>query len=226
MAPGPAAIGSSCACRSEAIATMSTFLLATGLVALAEIGDKTQLLSLLLAARYRRRWTIVAGILVATLANHALAAWIGGLLADLLGPGVLRWIIVAGFAGMALWALKADTLDADSVPVGSPLGVFGITLVAFFLAEMGDKTQVATVALAGHHADELAAVILGTTTGMMLANVPAVFGGAWLLQRLPMPWIRRVAALSFLLLAILAAVAPLDAPAAAVPPTITTSPSP
>ena len=142
MAPGPAAIGSSCACRSEAIATMSTFLLATGLVALAEIGDKTQLLSLLLAARYRRRWTIVAGILVATLANHALAAWIGGLLAELLRPEVLRWIIVAGFAGMALWALKADTLDADSVPVGSPLGVFGITVVALFLAERGDKTQV------------------------------------------------------------------------------------
>ena len=205
---------------------MSTFLLATGLVAVAEIGDKTQLLSMLLAARYRRRWTIVAGILVATLANHALAAWIGGLLAGMVSPDVLRWIIVAGFAGMALWALKADTLDADSVPVGSPLGVFGITLVALFLAEMGDKTQVATVALAGHHADELAAVVLGTTAGMMLANVPAVFAGAWLLQRLPMSWIRRVAALSFLALAILAAVAPLDAPVPAVPPTVTTPPSP
>lgn len=203
---------------------MSTFLLATALIALSEIGDKTQLLSLLLAARYRRPWTIVLGILIATLANHALAAWLGGVLANFLTPDQLRWIVVAGFAAMALWALKPDTLDDGSVPQTSPLGVFGITLVAFFLAEMGDKTQVATVALASRHASELGAVILGTTAGMMLANVPAVFAGAWLLKRLPMAWIRRAAALSFLVLAILVAIAPVDVTAPEQPET--TQPSP
>lgn len=208
----------------KAAAAMSTFLLATGLVALAEIGDKTQLLSLLLAARYRQPWTIVLGILVATLVNHALAAWVGGLLADLITPNVLRWIIVAGFAAMALWALKPDTLDDGSVPKSSPLGVFGITLTAFFLAEMGDKTQIATVALASRHADELASVILGTTAGMMIANVPAVLAGAWLLRRLPMAWIRRAAAVSFLALAILAALAPVGTDAPDAPPTTQATP--
>ncbi len=197
---------------------MPTFLLATGLVALAEIGDKTQLLSLLLAARYRQPWTIVLGILVATLANHALAAWVGGLLAGVVSPEALRWIVVAGFAAMGLWALKPDTLEADSVPKSSPLGVLGITLVAFFLAETGDKTQVATIALASRHAAELVAVVLGTTAGMMIANVPAVFAGAWLLQKLPMVWIRRAAAVSFLALAILAALAPVGTPASLTAP--------
>ncbi|TCT00086.1 putative Ca2+/H+ antiporter (TMEM165/GDT1 family) [Pseudofulvimonas gallinarii] len=224
MAPGPAAFVVFVRLPVGIIVTMSTFLLATGLVALAEIGDKTQLLSLLLAARYRRPWTIVLGILVATLANHALAAWLGALLADAVSPEVLRWIVVAGFAAMGLWALKPDTLEADSVPQSSPFGVFGITLVAFFLAEIGDKTQVATIALASRHATELSAVVLGTTAGMMIANVPAVFAGAWLLRKLPMVWIRRAAAASFLALAILAALAPVHAPASHPTPATGTPP--
>lgn len=187
---------------------MSTFLIATGLVALAEIGDKTQLLSLMLAARYRQPWTIILGILVATLANHALAAAAGGLVAGLVDPRLLRWVVALGFAAMAVWALRPDTLEEGSVPGGRRLGVFGVTLLAFFLAEMGDKTQVATVALASQHAGELVQVTLGTTAGMMIANVPAVFAGSWLLQRLPLRWIRRAAAACFLALAILVAAAP------------------
>lgn len=176
---------------------LHAFVVCTGLVALAEIGDKTQLLSLLLAARYRRPWTILAGVAAATLLNHALAAVLGGLLAQALSPQALRWLLGLGFFAMALWALRADRLDEDPTQRATPFGVFGLTALVFFLAEIGDKTQVATVALAVRFDDALPAVVAGTTLGMLLANAPVVFAGPRLLQRLPMAWIRRGTALVF-----------------------------
>lgn len=175
---------------------MEALLVSFGVVALGEIGDKTQLLSLVLAARYRRPWPIVAGILVATLVNHALAGWVGNLVRGLVSADVLRWMLAAAFFAVALWALKADTLDEKS---DSPLGrwgVFGVTTVAFFLAEMGDKTQVATVMLAAKF-DALAQVVVGTTLGMMAANVPVVFAGKLAADRVPFKAIRIAAAVVF-----------------------------
>jgi putative Ca2+/H+ antiporter (TMEM165/GDT1 family) len=175
---------------------LEAFLISTGLVALAEIGDKTQLLAFILAARYRRPWPIVLGILVATLFNHALAAALGALLMRWVGPQAMRWALGASFIAMALWTLVPDKLDADDAPLVSGRGVFAATLVAFFAAEMGDKTQVATVALAArYHA--IVSVVGGTTLGMMIANVPAVLLGSRLAGRLPVVWIHRVAALVF-----------------------------
>lgn len=187
---------------------MDAFLIATGLVALAEIGDKTQLLSLLLAARYRRPWPIIAGIAVATVLNHALATAVGALLAQWLDPQVLRWLVGLAFLAMALWALHADHLDEGQAARASRLGVFGLTVVVFFLAEMGDKTQLATVALAARFEEAALAVVAGTTLGMLLANAPVVFTGHWLLQRLPMAWVRRLAALAFAVLGILVLLSP------------------
>ena len=156
---------------------MDAFLISTGIVALAEMGDKTQLLSLVLAARFRKPWPILAGILVATLANHALAGAVGASVTRLLGPDVLRWIVGASFIAMAAWMLIPDKLDEDEVGASRPgLGVFTTTLLAFFVAEMGDKTQIATVVLAARF-DAWASVVLGTTLGMMLANVPVVWFG-------------------------------------------------
>lgn len=177
-------------------------------MALAEIGDKTQLLSLLLAARYRRPWPIIAGIAVATVLNHALATAVGALLAQWLDPQVLRWLVGLAFLAMALWALHADHLDEGKVAGASHLGVFGLTVMVFFLAEMGDKTQLATVALAARFDEAALAVVAGTTLGMLLANAPVVFAGHWLLRRLPMIWIRRLAALAFAVLGILVLLAP------------------
>jgi len=173
---------------------MEVFLVSTGLVALAEMGDKTQLLSLVLAARFRRPWPVVLGILIATAANHALAAAVGGWLARLVGPDWMRIAIGVGFLAMAAWTLIPDKLD-ESVSTGK-LGVFLATCLAFFLAEMGDKTQVATVALAARY-ESFAAVVLGTTAGMMLANVPVVFLGERIAARLPLKLLRRVAAACF-----------------------------
>ncbi len=174
-------------------------LVSTGVVALAEIGDKTQLLALMLAARFRRPGAIVAGILVATLLNHALAAWLGAWVAAWLRPEVLKWLVAGSFAAVALWSLKPDTLDeADSVPARS---AFVATLVAFFLAEIGDKTQVATVLLATRY-EPLWEVVFGTTVGMLLANVPVVLLGARFARRLPLKAARRVAAAVFLALAV------------------------
>ena len=172
------------------------FAVSTGVVALGEIGDKTQLLSLVLAARFRRPWPIVAGILVATLANHALAGWIGNWVRGAVPADVLRWILAASFFAVALWALKPDTLDEDDAAVPKGWGVFGVTVVAFFLAEMGDKTQIATVMLAAKF-ESLAAVVVGTTLGMLLANVPVVFAGKLAADRIPFRAIRIVAAVIF-----------------------------
>jgi putative Ca2+/H+ antiporter (TMEM165/GDT1 family) len=181
---------------------MDAFLVATGIVALAEIGDKTQLLSFILAARYRQPWPIAAGILVATLLNHALAGALGTWITHLLGPAVLRWVLGGSFLAMAAWMLVPDDLDArvDDAPRH---GVFVTTLIAFFIAEMGDKTQVATVALAAQF-DAWLPVVLGTTLGMMLANVPAVIVGERLGHRLPVRAIHVVAAVVFAALGVFA----------------------
>jgi putative Ca2+/H+ antiporter (TMEM165/GDT1 family) len=180
---------------------MEAFLVSTSLVALAEMGDKTQLLSLLLATRFRRPWPIVLGILAATLANHALAAALGGSLREWVGEATLRWIVAAGFAVMAVWVLVPDKFDQQSTPRGSH-GVFATTVMAFFIAEMGDKTQIVTAAL-GTRYPQLAAVVLGTTFGMLVANVPVVFLGERFSARLPMRLLRCIAAASCLVLAAL-----------------------
>jgi len=176
---------------------MEAFLVSTGVVAIGEIGDKTQLLSLVLAARYRAPWPIVAGIVTATLANHTLAAWVGDWVRGAVPADLMRWLLAASFFAVAAWALKPDTLDDDGAARDpGRLGVFGVTAVAFFLAEMGDKTQVATVMLAAKF-DALAAVIVGTTLGMVIANAPVVFAGHLAADRIPFKAIRIVAALIF-----------------------------
>ena len=178
-------------------------LVSTGTVALAEIGDKTQLLALLLAARFRKPWPIVAGILVATLLNHALAGWVGTLVAHWLTPQVLRWVVAGSFLLIALWTLKPDKLEDDEGATGGH-GAFVATVFAFFLAEIGDKTQVATVLLATKYSP-LWQVVAGTTVGMLLANVPVVALGSRFADRLPLKAARIVAACVFLALAAWAA---------------------
>jgi putative Ca2+/H+ antiporter (TMEM165/GDT1 family) len=184
---------------------MNAFLVSTGIVAIAEIGDKTQLLSLVLAARLRRPWAIVAGILVATLQNHAVAGAVGTWVNDMMGPQLARWVLGVSFIAMAAWALVPDRLDGDEAPARSHWGAFGTTLFAFFLAEMGDKTQIATVALAARY-DALAAVVAGTTLGMMLANVPVVLFGDKVTRHVPLRLVRVVAAGIFAALGVLALV--------------------
>ncbi len=179
---------------------MQAFLISTGVVALGEMGDKTQLLAMLLAARFRKPVPIVLGILVATLANHAAAAALGGALATLLGPTWQRWLIGGSFLAMAVWMLVPDKLDAaEAVPRSPRLGVFSTTVLVFFVAEMGDKTQIATVALAARYPD-LLAVVAGTTLGMMVANVPAVLLGGRIAQRVSMRLVHGIAAAIFALL--------------------------
>lgn len=175
---------------------LEAFLVSVAVVALGELGDKTQLLALVLAARYARPWPIVAGILVATLANHAAAAWVGNAVAAALPPDVLRWLLALSFFAVAAWALKPDKLDEDEGPPTSHWGVFAVTVVAFFMAEMGDKTQIATVMLAARF-DSLPAVIAGTTLGMLLVNVPTVFIGKAASERIPFRAVRIAAALLF-----------------------------
>jgi putative Ca2+/H+ antiporter (TMEM165/GDT1 family) len=187
---------------------MEAFFVSTGIVAIAEIGDKTQLLALLLAARFRKPWPIVWGILIATLANHGLAAWAGTLAAQYLGEGGLgsdtfKLIIGASFLLMAGWALVPDKVDDDETPKAGNRGAFMTTLVAFFLVEMGDKTQVATIGLAANYG-ALLLVAAGTTVGMMLANGPAVLVGHGAATRLPLGLIRSLAALSFAALGVAA----------------------
>jgi len=184
--------------RAGTALRLEAFLISTGVVALGEMGDKTQLLAMLLAARYRRPWPIVWGILVATLANHALAGLVGEGVARALGPELLRWVIGGGFLLMAAWMLVPDKVD-EPTSAASRFGVFGTTLVAFFIAEMGDKTQIATVALAARYTS-LTAVVLGTTLGMMLANVPAVWLGERIAQKLSMRWLHAISAAIFALL--------------------------
>jgi len=184
---------------------MQAFLVSTGIVALAEMGDKTQLLSLVLATRFRKPWPIVAGIFVATLVNHGLAGAVGAWVTQALGPDVLRWVLGGSFIAMALWMLIPDKLEEDEAQAKPRFGVFAATVVAFFLAEMGDKTQVATVMLAARF-DSWAAVVAGTTLGMMLANVPVVWFGERATRRVPIKLVHSIGAAIFLVLGVIALV--------------------
>ena len=183
--------------------TMEAFLISTSVVALAEMGDKTQLLSLVLAARFRKPWPIGAGIFVATLVNHALAGAVGAWITSYLGENAMRWILGLSFIAMAVWMLIPDKLDEDEVSGHSRWGVFGTTLVAFVLAEMGDKTQIATVMLAAKYNAYLW-VVAGTTLGMMLANAPVVWLGDKLVKRVPIRLVHVISAVIFLVLGVLA----------------------
>ncbi len=182
---------------------MEAFFTSTAAVAIGEIGDKTQLLALMLAARFRKPLPIVLGICVATVLNHALAGALGAWITTVLGPHLLRWIVGAAFIAMAVWMLVPDKLDDDDITLPSGLGAFGATAVAFFLAEMGDKTQLATVALAAHY-HALLPVVAGTTLGMLLADIPAVFIGNRMSTRIPVRWVHGVAAALFAVLGVLA----------------------
>ena len=184
---------------------LEAFAISTAVVAVAEMGDKTQLLSFLLAAKFRHRMPIILGILCATLANHFLAGYLGVWLASLLAPRTLRWILALAFFAFGAWALKADKFEDNPNLRGT--GVFLVTLIAFFLVEMGDKTQLATVALAARY-DSLVEVVLGTTLGMMLANVPAVWIGEAMAHRINMKVMRWVAATMFAILGVLVLLAP------------------
>jgi putative Ca2+/H+ antiporter (TMEM165/GDT1 family) len=176
---------------------MEAFFSSTAIVALAEMGDKTQLLSFVLAGRFRKPLPIILGILVATLANHLLAGLLGAWLATLLSPVVLTWLVAGAFFAFGLWVLKPDELEED--PRLPAAGVFLATVIVFFMAEMGDKTQLATVALAARY-DLLVAVVLGTTCGMMIANIPAVWLGERFARRVNMKYLRWAAAALFMLL--------------------------
>ncbi|OLU18129.1 hypothetical protein BVH03_23470 [Pseudomonas sp. PA15(2017)] len=183
---------------------LESLFVPTLIVALAEIGDKTQLLALLLAARFRRPWPIIWGMVVATLANHLAAGAVGNWVAGLLSPALLSWILAASFVAVALWTLIPDKLDDDESSSLKRYGPFLTTLIAFFLAEMGDKTQVATVMLAAQY-PHFIMVVLGTTLGMLIANVPVVLAGNFAADRLPLTLIRRLAAIAFAALAVYAA---------------------
>ena len=183
--------------------SMEAFLVSTGIVALAEMGDKTQLLSLVLAARFRKPWPIVLGIFVATVVNHALAGAVGSWVTTALGPDVLRWVLGGSFIAMALWMLIPDKLDDGEGDSAPKYGVFATTVVAFFLAEMGDKTQVATVMLAARF-NAWASVVAGTTLGMMLANAPVVWFGDAITRKVPIRAVHVVGAIVFLVLGVLA----------------------
>ena len=182
---------------------MEAFLVSTGIVALAEMGDKTQLLALILAVRFRKPIPIVLGIFVATLVNHGLAGALGAWLTQVIGPDLLRWVLGASFIAMAVWMLIPDTMDEEEDGQEPRWGVFGTTVVAFFLAEMGDKTQIATVMLAARF-DAYYWVVAGTTLGMMVANVPVVFLGERMTRLVPMRVVHIVSALVFALLGALA----------------------
>ncbi len=175
---------------------LEALLVSIAVVAVGELGDKTQLLALVLAARYGRPWPIIAGIFVATLFNHAIAGWVGNWVRGMVPPDVLRWLLALSFFAVAAWALKPDKLDEDDAPPVSHWGVFGVTVVAFFLAEMGDKTQIATVMLAAKF-ESLVAVVAGTTLGMLLVNVPTVFIGRAAAEKIPFRAVRIAAAALF-----------------------------
>lgn len=181
---------------------MESLLISTGVVALAEMGDKTQLLAFILAAQFKKPVPIILGILCATLINHGLAGALGAWITSLLSPDVMRWILGLSFIGMAIWTLIPDEIEEEETQVAKHMGVFGATLVTFFLAEMGDKTQLATVALAAHYATPVL-VIAGTTLGMLLADVPAVFVGNQFAEKIPMKLVHRIAAGVFALMGLL-----------------------
>ena len=182
---------------------MEAFLVSTGIVALAEMGDKTQLLALILAVRFRKPIPIVLGIFVATIVNHGLAGALGAWLTQVIGPEILRWVLGASFIAMAVWMLIPDTMNEEAEGEEPRWGVFGTTVVAFFLAEMGDKTQIATVMLAARF-DAYYWVVAGTTLGMMLANVPVVYLGERMTRLVPMRVVHIVSALVFAVLGVLA----------------------
>lgn len=179
---------------------MEAFLISTGIVALAEIGDKTQLLAFILAAKFRKPWPIILGILAATIANHAFAGAVGAWLTSLVSPETLRWTLGISFLAMAVWTLIPDKMEEEEAGLVR-FGVFGTTLIAFFLAEMGDKTQVATVALAAQY-QTVVTVVAGTTLGMMLANVPAVLLGDRIAHRMPVRLVHALAAALFAILGV------------------------
>jgi Ca2+/H+ antiporter, TMEM165/GDT1 family len=178
---------------------MESLLVSTGVVALAEIGDKTQLLAFILAARFKKPLPIILGIFVATVINHGLAGALGAWITHAVSPGILRWVLGLSFLGMAIWTMIPDKIEEEETQVAKRLGVFSATLITFFLAEMGDKTQIATVAMAAHYATPLI-VVIGTTLGMLIADVPAVFIGDKLAHKIPMKLVHTIAAAIFALL--------------------------
>lgn len=180
---------------------MESLFVSTGVVALAEIGDKTQLLAFILAARFKKPLLIIAGIFLATIVNHGLAGALGAWITATITPEVLRWVLGASFLAMAVWTLIPDKIEEEETQVAQRFGVFGATLVTFFLAEMGDKTQIATVAMAAHYPDPLL-VVAGTTLGMLIADVPAVFAGDKLANKIPMKLVHSIAAGIFALLGV------------------------
>jgi Ca2+/H+ antiporter, TMEM165/GDT1 family len=175
---------------------MEALYISTGVVALAEMGDKTQLLAFILAARFKKPVPIILGILLATLVNHGLAGALGAWITSVVSPDAMRWVLGLLFIGMAIWTLIPDKIEEEETQIALKLGVFGATLVTFFLAEMGDKTQIATVALAAHYVAPLM-VVVGTTLGMLIADVPAVFVGNKFAAKIPMKLVHSIAAAIF-----------------------------
>lgn len=180
---------------------MEALFISTGVVALAEIGDKTQLLAFILAARFKKPVPIIAGILCATVINHGLAGALGAWITSTVSPDILRWILGVSFLGMAIWTLIPDKIEEEETQIAHKLGVFGATFITFFLAEMGDKTQIATIAMAAHYASPLL-VVIGTTLGMLIADVPAVFVGDKLAGKIPMKLVHGIAAALFAVLGV------------------------
>jgi putative Ca2+/H+ antiporter (TMEM165/GDT1 family) len=180
---------------------LESLLVSTGVVALAEIGDKTQLLAFILAARFKKPLPIIAGIFCATVVNHGMAGALGAWITANISPDILRWVLAASFIGMAIWTLIPDKIEEEETQVAAKLGVFGATLVTFFLAEMGDKTQIATIAMAAHYSSALM-VVIGTTLGMLIADVPAVFVGDRFAAKIPMKLVHSIAAAIFAVLGI------------------------
>ncbi len=181
---------------------MESLLISTGVVALAEIGDKTQLLAFILAARFKKPLPIIAGIFCATIVNHGLAGALGAWITTVISPDIMRWILGISFIGMAIWTMIPDKIEEEETQLGKKWGVFGATLITFFLAEMGDKTQIATVALAAHYAAPLL-VVIGTTLGMLIADVPAVFVANKFADKIPMKLVHSIAASIFLVMGLL-----------------------
>ncbi len=181
---------------------ITTILISTGVVALAEMGDKTQLLAFLLAARFKKPVPIILGILLATIVNHGFAGALGAWITTLLSPNALGWILGISFIAMAIWTLKPDEIEEDEAKIAGRFGVFGATTITFFLAEMGDKTQIATVALAANYSSVIL-VVIGTTLGMMIADVPAVFIGTKFAQKVSMKLVHGIAAAVFAVLGVI-----------------------
>jgi len=180
---------------------VESLLISTGVVALAEIGDKTQLLAFILAARFKKPLPIIAGIFTATLVNHGLAGALGAWITATASPEVLRWVLGLSFIGMAVWTLIPDKIEEEEAELAKGFGIYGATVVTFFLAEMGDKTQLATVALAAHYGEPVL-VVIGTTLGMLLADVPAVIVGGKLSAKIPMRLVHAIAAAIFAVLGV------------------------